>query len=52
MSLFTPEALAEPIKMVQEGEISGKMGKEVFEEMYKTGRSASMEPFLLIAVYL
>ncbi|MBI5343915.1 MAG: Asp-tRNA(Asn)/Glu-tRNA(Gln) amidotransferase subunit GatB [Deltaproteobacteria bacterium] len=37
----TPEALAGLIKMVQNGEISNKMGKDVFEEMYKTGKSAS-----------
>jgi aspartyl-tRNA(Asn)/glutamyl-tRNA(Gln) amidotransferase subunit B len=33
--------VADIIKMVKGGQISGKMAKEVFEEMYKTGKAAS-----------
>jgi len=35
----TPASLAALIKMVKGGEISGKMGKEVFEEMFNTGKA-------------
>jgi len=35
----SPASLAELIKMVTGGGISGKMGKEVFEEMFNTGKS-------------
>ena len=35
----SPASLAELIKMVKGGGISGKMGKEVFEEMFNTGKS-------------
>ena len=34
-----PESLAEMIKLIDEGTISGKMAKEVVEDMYKTGKS-------------
>jgi aspartyl-tRNA(Asn)/glutamyl-tRNA(Gln) amidotransferase subunit B len=36
----TPEALADLLKMVEEGVISGKIAKTVFEEMYATGKAA------------
>ncbi|MGH9341768.1 MAG: Asp-tRNA(Asn)/Glu-tRNA(Gln) amidotransferase subunit GatB [Acidobacteriota bacterium] len=35
-----PEHLAELIKMVDDGLISGKIAKEVFEKMYETGQDA------------
>jgi aspartyl-tRNA(Asn)/glutamyl-tRNA(Gln) amidotransferase subunit B len=35
---LSPEKLAEMIKMIDSGEISGKMAKDVFEEMYRSGR--------------
>ncbi|MDP2689141.1 MAG: Asp-tRNA(Asn)/Glu-tRNA(Gln) amidotransferase subunit GatB [Deltaproteobacteria bacterium] len=35
----TPKNLAALIGMVKGGEISGKMAKEVFEEMFRTGRA-------------
>ena len=34
-----PESLAEMIRLIQDGTISGKMAKEVSEAMYLTGRS-------------
>ena len=34
-----PESLAEMIRLIQDGTISGKMAKEVSEAMYRTGRS-------------
>jgi aspartyl-tRNA(Asn)/glutamyl-tRNA(Gln) amidotransferase subunit B len=33
----TPQHLAEMLLMIQEGTISGKIAKDVFEEMYRTG---------------
>jgi aspartyl-tRNA(Asn)/glutamyl-tRNA(Gln) amidotransferase subunit B len=33
-----PETLAEMINFIDDGTISGKIAKEVFEDMYKTGR--------------
>jgi aspartyl-tRNA(Asn)/glutamyl-tRNA(Gln) amidotransferase subunit B len=36
-----PSGVADIIKMVKGGQISGKMAKEVFEEMYKTGKAAA-----------
>ena len=36
---FGPEALAEMLVMIESGALSGKMGKEVFEEMVATGKS-------------
>ena len=33
----TPQHLAEMLSMIQEGTISGKIAKDVFEEMYRTG---------------
>ena len=35
---FGPEALAEMLVMIESGALSGKMGKEVFEEMVATGK--------------
>ncbi|MGB9886202.1 MAG: Asp-tRNA(Asn)/Glu-tRNA(Gln) amidotransferase subunit GatB [Moorellales bacterium] len=35
-----PEGLAELLKLIDEGTISGKIAKTVFEEMFATGRSA------------
>lgn len=34
-----PEALADLLKLIDEGVISGKIGKMVFEEMYTSGKS-------------
>ncbi len=36
----TPESLAAMIRLVEDGTISGKIAKSVFEEMFKTGKSA------------
>ncbi|HEX9841618.1 MAG TPA: Asp-tRNA(Asn)/Glu-tRNA(Gln) amidotransferase subunit GatB, partial [bacterium] len=36
---FGPEALAQMISMVERGELSSKMGKTVFEQMYATGKA-------------
>jgi aspartyl-tRNA(Asn)/glutamyl-tRNA(Gln) amidotransferase subunit B len=36
---ITPVALAAMIRLIQEGKISGKMAKEVIEEMYRTGKA-------------
>ncbi len=33
-----PEAIAEMINLIENGTISGKIAKEVFEEMYRTGK--------------
>ena len=38
---ISPGGVADIIKMVKGGQISGKMAKEVFEEMYKTGKAAA-----------
>ena len=35
---ITPVALAEMISLIDEGTISGKIAKDIVEEMYKTGR--------------
>lgn len=37
-----PEALAALLSLIQGGKISGKMGKMVFEEMFRTGREAEV----------
>lgn len=37
---FKPEALAELLTLVEGGTISTNVGKEVFEEMFRTGKSA------------
>jgi len=37
-SPVTPEALAKMINFIEDGTISGKIAKEVFEEMWKTGK--------------
>jgi aspartyl-tRNA(Asn)/glutamyl-tRNA(Gln) amidotransferase subunit B len=36
---IAPASLAELISLIEAGTISGKMGKEVIEEMYRTGKS-------------
>jgi len=36
----TPGKLAELLRMIKDGAISGKTAKDVFEEMFKTGRDA------------
>lgn len=36
---ITPAALAETIGLIREGTISGKMAKEIVEEMYRSGKS-------------
>jgi aspartyl-tRNA(Asn)/glutamyl-tRNA(Gln) amidotransferase subunit B len=36
---IAPASLAEMIRLIQEGTISGKMAKEVSEEMYRTGKT-------------
>lgn len=38
---ITPAALAELTDMIDKGAISGKIGKEVFAEMYATGKAAA-----------
>ncbi len=38
-SLLTPSHLAEMLSMIKEGTISGKIAKDVFEEMYLTGEA-------------
>jgi len=35
---ITARSLADMIKLIEEGAISGKMGKDVIDEMYKTGK--------------
>lgn len=39
---FSPAALAELLRLVDAGTISGNVGKEVFEEMFRTGKSAAV----------
>ena len=39
--LIHPEALDELVNLIDSGKISGKQGKEVFAEMFTTGRSAA-----------
>ena len=36
-----PTTLSELIRMIEDGTISGKIGKQVFEESYKTGEPPS-----------
>ncbi|HUJ59231.1 MAG TPA: Asp-tRNA(Asn)/Glu-tRNA(Gln) amidotransferase subunit GatB [Kofleriaceae bacterium] len=38
-SPIPPERLSELIRMVEDGTISGKIGKDIFEECYKTGEA-------------
>ncbi len=40
-SLITPRHLSEMLDLVDEGTISGKIAKEVFEEMFHSGKTAS-----------
>ncbi|MEW6267441.1 MAG: Asp-tRNA(Asn)/Glu-tRNA(Gln) amidotransferase subunit GatB [Thermodesulfobacteriota bacterium] len=37
-----PGQLADLLRLIQDGRISGKIGKTVFEEMYRTGRDAEI----------
>jgi aspartyl-tRNA(Asn)/glutamyl-tRNA(Gln) amidotransferase subunit B len=39
-SSVTPENLAELLRLIDEGRISRKMAKDIFPEMYRTGKSA------------
>ncbi len=39
-STMTPAALADLLKLIEAGTISGKMGKEVFAAMYQSGKTA------------
>jgi len=39
-SLISPDMLAEMLKLLDQGTISGKIAKAVFEEMFKTGKRA------------
>ena len=39
---ISPEQLAELLKLIDKGSISGKMGKIVFEEMFHTGKPADV----------
>jgi len=36
---ISAQSLADMIRLIEEGAISGKMAKEVVEDMYKTGKS-------------
>jgi aspartyl-tRNA(Asn)/glutamyl-tRNA(Gln) amidotransferase subunit B len=38
----TPENLAELLKLMDEGTVSGKLAKAVFEQMYATGKRAGV----------
>ena len=38
-TLITPENLTEILKLIDDGTISGKIAKTIFEEVYRTGRS-------------
>jgi aspartyl-tRNA(Asn)/glutamyl-tRNA(Gln) amidotransferase subunit B len=38
---ITPQALADLIRLIEEGTISGKIAKEVIDEMYKTDKPAA-----------
>ena len=40
-SKIKPQDIADMVELIEKGEISGKMGKEVFQEMFKTGVSPS-----------
>jgi len=40
-SPISPANLVEMLKLIDKGVISGKMAKEIFEKMFKTGRDAS-----------
>ncbi len=39
-SKISPESLTELLKLIDKGTISGKIGKDVFEEMFSTGENA------------
>ena len=39
-SKVTPEAMAELLKLITDGTISGKIAKKIFPEMWETGKSA------------
>ena len=38
---ITPSALADMLKLIEKGVISGKIAKKVFEEMFASGREAA-----------
>ena len=40
-SKVTPETLSEMLDLIEDGTLSGKMAKTVFEEMFRTGKKAS-----------
>lgn len=40
--LITPEALTELVELIDAGKISGKQGKEVFAEMFASGRAPAV----------
>jgi aspartyl-tRNA(Asn)/glutamyl-tRNA(Gln) amidotransferase subunit B len=40
-SPISPEKLVEMLKLIDKGVISGKMAKDIFEKMFKTGKDAS-----------
>jgi aspartyl-tRNA(Asn)/glutamyl-tRNA(Gln) amidotransferase subunit B len=40
-SPVSPEALSEMINLIEDGTISGKIAKEVFEDMYRSGKRAA-----------
>ncbi len=40
-SKITPQNLAELVSLIDKGEISGKIAKDIFDEMFKTGKFAS-----------
>ena len=41
-SLVTPQLLVDMLSLIENGTISGKIAKTVFEEMYKTGKNADV----------
>ncbi|OGW59558.1 MAG: aspartyl/glutamyl-tRNA amidotransferase subunit B [Nitrospirae bacterium RBG_16_64_22] len=41
-SPVTPERLAEMLKLIADGTISGKIAKTIFEEMFKSGKDAAI----------
>jgi aspartyl-tRNA(Asn)/glutamyl-tRNA(Gln) amidotransferase subunit B len=48
----SPEGLAELVRLIDEGKISGKQGKDVLVEMFKTGEKAGavIEKYGLVQV--
>ncbi|HUH65550.1 MAG TPA: Asp-tRNA(Asn)/Glu-tRNA(Gln) amidotransferase subunit GatB [Syntrophales bacterium] len=39
---ITPQSLADMIKLIEDGTISGKMAKDIIDEMYRTGKPPKM----------